>query len=198
MSGPPTKPPPKPVRTAPDGSKFARVNQDIVPGVPRQNQLRQPVGASTVQAAREAARASSPELQDYKIEALSHRVGYVENRLDDLNVGQERVVKSLDSLAETVKEWELTATGGDALKVQEEQKTKRFMALIGVLTMIVAPGLTILGNYLTKDTTESKPTPVLKARMQIEMEACADAPSDQAWDKCITDTAIRNAPVRKH
>lgn len=185
------QPPGKPIRPQPNARGLPQARQDIVPGVPKQAP-----SPRALEAAREASRSSNPEIQDVKIDALTHRVVILENRLDDVHDNHGEVVKAVQGLVTKVSGWELAAAGSEGVKVQEEQKTKRWMALIGLLTMVIAPLLTVTVNYLSRDTPPPA-APVLESAMKLELDACAKAPSDQAWAECIRDAALRNAPTRQ-
>lgn len=133
-----------------------------------------------------------------RIEALGHRIDAVETRVDDMSVGQDRLIGAVDKLVAQVGEFNLKAVDSEGVKVREEQKTKRWIALIGLLTMVIAPLGTVTANYLTKDTAPPQKTEIIQSAMQNELDACKKAPSDQAWAECIRDTSIRNAPQRIH
>ncbi len=185
---PPTKPQRRP---APDARGLPIARQDVVPGIPKQAP-----SPAAVSAAREAARGSSPEVVDVRLEALGHRVDMLEHRTADMATGQQRVVIAVDKLVTEVGEFKLAAVDSEAVKHREEHKTKRWVALIGLLTMVVAPAGTITANHLTKETPSAVPI-VQKSAMQLELEACKEAPSEKAWAECIRDSAIRNAPARQ-
>jgi len=181
------QPPVKPRRPLPDARALPVPREEsVVPGIPKQTP-----SPRAVEAARDAARVSSHEIHHVKIEAL-------EDRVDSLHGHLERVVNSVDTLTEKVSEWELKAAGGEAVKIQEEQKTKRWMAAIGVVTMVVAPLATAVTNYVTRESPKQAEPQVIKSAMELELDACSKAPSDQAWAECIRDASIRNAPQRRH
>lgn len=162
-----------------------------MPGVPKQSP-----SPRALEAAREAARTSSPEVIDVRIEALGHRVDMLEHRTSDMASSQHRVEQAMGRVVAELGELKLTAVDSETVKVREEQKTKRWVAVIGLITMIVAPAGTITANQLTKETPVNV-APVQKSAMQLELEACQQAPSDQTWAECIRDSAIRNAPARR-
>jgi len=186
------QPPIKPRRPGPDPRGLPIAREDVVPGVPKQAP-----SPRALEAAREASRGvSTPDVVDVKLDALGHRVGALENRLDDMHERHDDVSDAVKGLVVKVTEWELAAAGSETVKIQEEQKTKRWMALIGLLTMIMAPLGTFVVNYVTRETPPPL-TPVHESAMKLELDACAKAPSDQAWAECIRDSAIRNAPQRQ-
>ncbi len=184
------QPPPKPRRPAPDARTLPLARQDIVPGIPRQAH-----SPRALEAAREAGRQSEPDLLHVHISA---RIDSLEGRVEDTNTSLPRVVDAVDGLAEKVTEWELKAAGGEAVKIQEEQKTKRWVALIGLLTMVVAPLGTVAANYLSRDTSAPR-TITIQSSMQKEWEEkCAKSASDDTYVKCVSEIAMRNAPLRQH
>lgn len=184
-------PPEKPRRPAPDARGMPLARSEPVPGVPKQAP-----SPRAMEAAREASRKSSPEIQDVKLEALTHRVDTLETHAKRTHDSLDRLADGVDGLTKKVSEWELKAAGGEALKVQEEQKTKRWMAVIGVITMIVSPIGAVIGTVVTRDPPPK--TEVVKSAMQREEERCQDAPSDDAFIRCVADVAARNAPLRRH
>lgn len=185
---PPLKPPRRPL---PDARGLPVARHDVVPGIPKQAP-----SPRAVELAREAARKSSPEMQDVRLKGLDDRVENLESRVGHMSATQERVATSVDKLVVEVGEWKLKAVDSETVKVREEHKTKRWVALIGLITMIVAPTGTITANYLTRDTSPQRTTEVVRSAMQNELDACQKAPSDQAWAECIRDASIRNAPQR--
>lgn len=150
-----------------------------------------------MEAAREASRTSNHDhVLEVKVDALGLRVGNLESRVSHIHENHGEVAKAVQGLVGKVGEWELAAAGSETVKIQEEQKTKRLMAIIGLLTMIIAPAGTFLVNYVTRE----KPPPMTQVAvpaMKLELDACAKAPSDQAWAECIRDAALRNAPQRQ-
>lgn len=185
------QPPAKPARPQANAKALPMARQDIVPGVPKQAP-----SPRALEAARDASRSSSPEIQDVKIEALTHRVVSLENRLDDIHEKHDDVTDAVQGLVSKFNEWELKAVSAETVKIQEEQKTKRLMAIIGLLTMIIAPLGTFVVNYVTREGP-TVTVPVQQSAMKLELDACAKAPSDQTWAACVRDAAIRNAPTRQ-
>ncbi len=149
-----------------------------------------------MQAAREASRPGNHEVHEVRIEALGHRVETLESRVSRIDAGQTRVETAIDGLVTEVGEWKLKAVDSETVKVREEQKTKRWMAIVGLLTMLVAPLLTVAVNQITKDDP-SPQTQVLKSAMEIETEACAKLPMGPDYVACISEAAARHAPTPK-
>lgn len=186
------QPPPKPRRPAPDPRGLPIAREDIVPGIPRQA-----LSPRAMEAAREAVRGSHPEVQEARIEALQHRMDAVEGRVDGVVTGQDRLVHSVDKLVTEVSEWKLKAASGEAVKIQEEQKTKRWVAVIGLLTLIATPILTATVNYLREPPVKERTIVHQSSMQKLWEEKCTEAPSDEAWNKCIDDIAIEMAPRRR-
>jgi hypothetical protein len=186
------QPPEKPRRPQPDARALPMARTDIVPGIPKQAPSPKALAAARA-ASREPSRPSSPEVQDVRIEALGHRVDILEDRLEHVHDGHDEVAKAVGSLVREVGEWKLKAVDSEGVKVREEQKTKRWMAIIGLITMVVAPAGTITANQLTKEAPPVR-TEVTRSSMELELEACAKAPDGPSYAACVRDAAVRNAP----
>jgi len=184
--------PPKPRRPQPDARGLPLARQDIVPGIPKQAP-----SPRALEAAREAARASSPEVHDLQIESLDGRVTALEARVGDMSASQHRVANSVDKLTEKFGEWELQAAGSENVKIQEEQKTKRWVSLIGLLTMIISPLGAVAGSYLTRETPHTQTQQVIvKSEMQEELDECAKKPREK-YAECWRDVTLKHLPQQE-
>ncbi len=119
----------------------------------------------------------------------------LEDRVATIEKGQERIVLAVDNCSKKLSELGLQSVTSETVKIQEEQKTKRWVALIGLLTMIAAPLLTVTVNVLTREDPQLQ-TQVVESAMKLELDACAKAPNEKDYVRCVGEAAARNAPAR--
>lgn len=187
-----TKPPPKPVRPPPLPAGLSYAKKDIVPGYPDQSRPIKPVAPQVIERAREAARhPSSPDLVDFRLNEIEREVSHLDKRMDAF----DRVANAVEGLVVKVDEWELANSGSEIAKVQEEQKTKRFQMIVGVLMFLCTTGGTIITNIvMNKDAPPVTPPPPVLSANDRALALCAKEPSPEKQGKCALDIAIANIP----
>jgi hypothetical protein len=193
----PTNPPPPPKRKGPQPAPgSARITQDLVQPIPGIPVTRAKPDPAIIAAARQAARASSPDLIEHRLTEVERDVSGITTRLQGIELGQDRVVRAVEKLSTEVDEWKLANSSVEVTKVKEEQKTKRFNAIVGVLMALCTIGGTIVTNIVMAPTPEPKLAPPM-SQTDKEYEECNRIPSLVERAACGEKITFRKLSVEK-
>ena len=184
-----TNPPPKPFRPLARPGKLPVIRQETaVPMFPRQEPRIRPQAASDT----DLVVAADHE----RLNALERRLGRLEPILERVDTNTAEVRKDL---ADEIRARELKEITKDGEKTVQEHKTKRFMALLAALPIILAP-LGVIGANKLSQLNQAAPiqTVVHVSEYQKEVTKCAETEKDpQSWQECVSMAQLRATPLMK-
>lgn len=183
-----TVPPPKPNRPLAKPAKLPVIrSENAVPFFPRQEPRIRPAIASET---------------ELRVAADHERLNALERRVDGQADVLERVDTTVTAISKSLSDEITTRKLAEATKSEEkskeDHKTKRFMALIAAIPIILAPIGSILTNVLSKnDQAAPIQTTVIKSQYMVDVEECAKSPDPDAWQNCVRTAQLKALPPRK-
>lgn len=191
----PVRPPPKPIKIPPVKEVDATGNRILVDPYAGLKKIAQPVPE---------ARKRLPSASDVEIGVALHteQIKTLERRVDTV----EGTLQSFDTKLDTISsiltqekhDRELNEAKKEEDKVQEDQKTKRFQALLVALPLILSGLLAFYTAYKAVPDPPQKHevVKVVVSEYTEEAQKCLETQKRQdEFEQCIRNAQLRNTPL---
>ncbi len=189
----PARPPPRPNRIPPVTEKVTATHHIVDPF--RGFRAKPPIPEPS-----RPVQSSETDLEvvrhDEQIKGLERRLGGLEDTTESLD---SKVDKLIHTIKDESLERKLEKATKDEEKVQEDQKTKRFQALLMAIPLILAPILGFFGSYMAKAPPDYKTNTVVVSEYTQEAAKCKETQKDEHnFIQCVREAQLKNTPTFEH
>lgn len=185
----PKRPPPKPNKIPPVVETAGTRKYPIDPfqGINRIHHAPAPI------------RPPSPSETDLEVVRHEEQIKGLERRIGDLEDTAKSVDKKLDNISEVLtselNSRKLSEAAKEEQKTIEDQKTKRFQALLVAIPLILSPILGFYASYMQKPTPDYKTPVVVVSEYTEDAAKCKESSrSQEQYVKCIREAQLKNTP----
>lgn len=186
----PKRPPAKPVKIPPISETVG----------PRSYHVNPYQGINKIHPVAPSIRHPSPSETDLEVVRHEEQIKGLDRRVE----GLEEVAKSVDGkldkisdvLFEEINTRKLSDAIKDETKTKEDQKTKRFQALLIAIPLILSPILGFYASYMSKPTPDYKTNTVVVSDYTQEVAKCKKDEKDiQKYVECVREAQLKNTPA---